>query len=316
MSEGPIDMGAAGRAIADGLRLCLAGEAAAGLACYRSAARPRAFGRLPLGLHVHLIEEAGRTDAADELRRMTLNQGGDLAWRAKRAGATQAEAATEYEALFARGHGNARMVSNYALVLESLGRSPDIAALFDQPRRLRFARLDCAGEVAESLLTLEAGMGPSVREVVHHTRERLDIDRLGDPAIDRLMAACRVEMAAYFTDWATSGHPLANLVPDQFGFSAWGHVSRGDGHATRHNHPVGWASAVFYPVGLDADEAGGNLRLGGWDAVPPPGWPDAKIRPEAGLLVMMPSWYVHWTEPLEQPGLRIAIAIDAIPARS
>ena len=157
---------------------------------------------------------------------MTLNQGGDLAWRAKRAGATQADAAKEYEALFARGLGNARMVSNYALALEALEQSSDIAKLFDQPRRLCFARLDCAREVAESLLTLEAGMGPSVREVVHHTRERLDIDRLGDPGIDRLMAACRVEMAAYFAGWAKSDHPLANIVPPQFGFSAWGHGMR------------------------------------------------------------------------------------------
>lgn len=98
---------------------------------------------------------------------MTLNQGGDLAWRAKRAGATQADAAKEYEALFARGLGNARMVSNYALALEALGQSSDIAKLFDQPRRLCVAQLDCAGEVAESLLTLEACMGPSMREASH-----------------------------------------------------------------------------------------------------------------------------------------------------
>lgn len=47
----------------------------------------------------------------------------------------------------------------------------------------------------------------------------------------------------------------------------------------------------------------------------PAGWPDAKIRPEADLLVIMPSWYVHWTEPLERPGLRLSVAIDAIPVR-
>lgn len=70
---------------------------------------------------------------------------------------------------------------------------------------------------------------------------------------------------------------------------------------------------------LAGDEAaegstGGQLRVGGWEDPAPPGWPDESIAPEPGLLVVLPSWYVHWTEPTGAEGPRLAITTEAVAA--
>jgi hypothetical protein len=84
------------------LRLCLSGEGEAGLAEYRAIARRGTFQRLPLGLHIHMMREAGRDAEADAVTALTLRWGGDLAWRALRTEATPRVAAEEYEAWIVR----------------------------------------------------------------------------------------------------------------------------------------------------------------------------------------------------------------------
>jgi hypothetical protein len=92
----------------------------------------------------------------------------------------------------------------------------------------------------------------------------------------------------------------------------WGLISRGEGYNIRHIHHRGWATGIYYPLGVPPDRPGGELRIGCPARLreTSPGWPDAEIRPEPGLLVLMPSFYTHWTVPLGRPGLRMSVAFD------
>lgn len=296
------------RQAAEALRLCHAGEEAAGLALYRTLAKPKLFRALPLGLHAHLLDEAGRHDAASSLRRLALRRGGDLAWRR---GGPEAEAA-EYEALFARGIANPVMAGRYVSLLTELGRTEALARMFDPDRLFCQAEVDGAQPAAAALLAEEADVPIVQRCNGKNMRKILALERRAAP-FDTLLAACRTEAAAYLRRWAASDHPLARAVPEDFRIEAWALISRGEGYHHAHHHPIGWATGVYYPVGLPDGITGGELRVGGWDKKSPPGWPDLTIRPRPGLLVLMPSYYVHWTDQLSASGLRLSIAFDAIP---
>lgn len=312
MREATRDPEEAMRVAVDALRLCLRGEGEAGTAAYRSIARPGNFQRLPLGLHVHLLREAGRDADADALTALTLRWGGDLAWKALRSAATPAMAASDYEAWIAQGIATPTMINRYAMALTRLGRTADLAALFDPALLLRQVHLGDADAVARALLAREAGLAIGSRKSVKDLREVRHLEQR--PEFQPLLDECRAATRAYFADWAASDHVLAGLVPREFSFGAWGMISRGEGYNVRHQHSVGWATGVYYPAGLSRDHGAGELRIGGWRDPVPPGWPDAAIWPEAGLLVLIPSYYVHWTHPLGRPGLRLSIAFDAIPA--
>lgn len=309
--EGPTDPEAARRASADALRLCLAGNESAGMAQYRSVAEVgETIAALPLGFHVHMLRGAGRSEAAEALAALTLDMGGDLAWKS-RVGDVPAVAAAEYEEFFAHGLANALMVNRYIAALTALGRTEEVAAIFDPERLLRTVRIEGSDVAAKALLEREAGLEPGSRMSV---RQMTQVQKLQHfPEFAPLLAACRNAVDTYLARWASSDHPLARLVPNAFTLGAWGLISRGEGYNTRHRHTIGWATGVYYPIGLDPAISGGSLCIGGWSDPAPPGWPVATIRPEPGLLVLMPSYYVHWTEPLGAPGLRLSIAFDAIP---
>lgn len=311
MHDGPSDIEADRRTAAEALRLCLDGDEPAGLARYRSIDGPPAYARLPLGLHVHVLRDAGREDAADTLAELTVRGGGDLAWKALRDGASPQVAAAEYEAWLARGLVNPLMVNRYLRALTALGRTAEVAAIFDPARLLHIVRIGGAEAAAKALLDREAGLAIGSRISIRDQRE---VRGLADiPEFAPVLAACRAETQAYCARWRASDHPLAHLVPAAFSLAAWGLISRGEGYNSRHQHPIGWATGVYYPLGVPDHLAGGSLCIGGWTDPAPPGWPVGEIRPEPGLLVLMPSYYVHWTRPLGVPGLRLAIAFDAVP---
>jgi hypothetical protein len=311
MTKAEAELGQAQRDAAEALRLCLAGDEAAGIARYRACALPGFSEKLRLGLHAGMIENAGRPGAAEALRRIVIAQGGDLTRASARPNTPPETAIEEYETWFARGLGNAAMVNGYVRALASLGRTDRVAEIFDAERLIHIARLGDPTAVARTMIEAEDSFEQGSIQITHHMRYLLKLEQRPDYAA--LLALCRAETAAYFARWAASDHPLANLVPRDFAVSAWAMIARAEGYNARHQHPFGLATGVYYPAGLPQGSVGGQLRIGGWEDPPPPGWPSASITPEPGLLVLLPSWYVHWTDPIEVEGTRLAITIDAIP---
>lgn len=308
-----------GRTVAEAVRLMLAGDTESGLALYISYLDEQDLPMAPIGLHCVFLERAGRVEAARRLLQAGAERGKNVAVKAGAFASDPAKAAEEYESLFSLGLVNATMVHEYALALTGAGRSAEVGRLFDPERLLRTVILDSDGlaERAANLLLAEEERG-AWQEAVQSVRNMTFIRHVEKMESARpLIAAFERESTAYIGDWAGSGHPLAPLVPRDHEIIAWGLISRGEGFNKRHVHRVGWATGVYYPLDVEAGGDGGALRVGPPESVEAgaQGWPSVTIRPKKGLLVLMPSFYTHWTEPLGRPGLRLSIAFDLMPKR-
>lgn len=113
---------------------------------------------------------------------------------------------------------------------------------------------------------------------------------------------------------AEAGSPI---VPITWTFQAWANVSRGgDSHAA-HTHPGATWSGVYY---VDAGEAGsGEIAeleladpcLGRSNAFLPFLLPSSVgVRPQAGLMVLFPSYLPHAVQVQKGSGTRISIAFN------
>jgi hypothetical protein len=314
---------------AEALALLLRGEIEEGIALYRECLK--GAGRLPdspVGIHLLFLERAGQVKAANRLCDIAVEHGANLALKAGGFGAEPSEAAAEYEALFARGITNSRMVFEYLRVLAELGRWADLRRMLDLARLLRLARLELpdsdgtSGGHAAAVESLLRELEPEAEEQesvqsVRKMRMLRGFSTLQHPAAQALMIAISSKVRDYIAEWRSSDHPLADLVPQHFEIDAWGLISRGEGYNTRHIHPKGWVTGVYYPAAVEAG-AGGELLIGRPDgaAGSDEDWGSVRVRPEAGLLVLMPSYYTHWTVPLDRSGRRTSIAFDVLPAKT
>lgn len=314
MAKSILDVEEARRRTADGLRLCLAGDEVAGIARYQGCLLPEVAGKLGLNVHLRMMEGAGKTVAAERLRAAMLRRGNDISYASVAPDAAPEAVVAEYEGWFACGMGNAVMIEGYVRALGRLGQTERVEAMFDVARLLHCVRIGDPEGVARMLIEAESDLTYGSETTTRQMRYVNRIERLGNPVFDALLAEVRAEIASHCARWAASDHPLARLVPRDFTVRSWAMIARAEGHNVRHVHPGGWATAIYYPMALPEDSIGGQLRVGGWEDPAPPGWPDLSIAPEPGLLVILPSWYVHWTEPTGADGPRLAITTEAIAA--
>ena len=312
------------RTAEDAVGLLLAGQADAGLALYETCLRRAKGYRIPTGLHLLFLEQAGLAHVAEDLRRIALRRGGNVAVK-EVLGASAVEVAEEYETLFAHGIANSRMIFRLLVALSRSGRAAEVAAILDPDRLLQTVRLDLPGPDGEA-----GGLAQAVQEMLIREEPR-SVDRdatqplnkvpmlerlhkSDDPAARALTAALRAQADHYLTEWAASEHPLAHLVERNVDLKAWALFARGTAFTTRHIHSQGWATGVYYPAGIQPGTTGGDLIVGPPEEIEDmaPWWPRAKIRPEPGLLVLMPSYCMHWTLPLSGEALRTSVAFDLL----
>jgi uncharacterized protein (TIGR02466 family) len=105
---------------------------------------------------------------------------------------------------------------------------------------------------------------------------------------------------------------------------AWVTLCRAGAYHAPHSHPDSAWSGVYYvdpgTGSLDKPLSGVLEFLdprAGVDAVTAPGDPYGepfRVRPQAGLLVIFPSWLYHWVHPYTGRTPRIAISFNATPA--
>lgn len=141
-----------------------------------------------------------------------------------------------------------------------------------------------------------------------------------DPLIQRLRRDVTEKVNLYRErlDSNASGHPLRSFSPERVHFSgAWSVQLRGGGYHTSHTHTQGWLSSALYVDVPDPATRGeapaGYLKFG----EPPPELglhlpPIRQIAPEAGRLVLFPSYYWHGTVPFDA-GERMTVAFDVAP---
>ena len=133
-----------------------------------------------------------------------------------------------------------------------------------------------------------------------------------------------VEALATWITWAANRMVDATAGPGSFkgtmSVSAWATICRAGAYHAPHSHPdSAWSGVYYVDAGTnDTDRSlSGVLEFldprAGVEAVTPPGDPygePVRVRPEAGLIVIFPSWLYHWVHPYSGSAPRIAISFN------
>lgn len=117
-----------------------------------------------------------------------------------------------------------------------------------------------------------------------------------------------------------STHPFVKSMPARYRLTAWSVVLERQGHQIAHIHPSAWLSGVYYVAVPESIAAAGEDTAGWIEFGQPPEHFHGKtppeltlIKPQAGLLVLFPSYFYHRTIPFDAAGQRISIAFDVLP---
>ena len=183
--------------------------------------------------------------------------------------------------------------------------------------RFRIPDADAMNQDLHALILEEEGKYASLeRSNIERWHSRPDFLHHPEPSI------------AGLTSWLTWG--IGRMVDATAGpgvfkgplsLSAWATVCRAGAYHAPHSHPDSAWSGVYY-VDAGSESPGhplsGILELldprAGVDAVTAPGDPygePVRIRPEAGLLVIFPSWLYHWVHPYAGQTPRVAVSFNA-----
>lgn len=140
-----------------------------------------------------------------------------------------------------------------------------------------------------------------------------------DPVVRGLLASLRQGIAQYRD--AIGFDPMHPYLQRNRGearmVGCWSVRLRRGGYHVNHIHPAGWVSSAYYAQ-VPAEVADPQLRSGwikfGEPNVATPGaTPGHFVQPQAGRLVLFPSYMWHGTTPILGDEPRITVAFDAAP---
>ena len=186
--------------------------------------------------------------------------------------------------------------------------------------RLRIPDADAMNRDLHALITAEEAEYSSLgRSNIGGWHSRPDFLNRPDASVSALIA--------WFT-WALRRMIEASAGSKAFqgtlSVSAWATLCRAGAYHAPHSHPDSAWSGVYYvdPGTASADHPlNGVLEFldprAGVEAVTAPGDPYGepfRVRPQAGLLVIFPSWLYHWVHPYTGQTPRIAISFNATSA--
>jgi Flp pilus assembly protein TadD len=220
-------------------------------------------------------------------------------------------------------------IAHEAVAARLMGR-PRYGELFDYQRLVRRYRLEPpAGwssmqELNAALLqVLEARhvfathpLEQSLRQGSQTTRN-LVADP--EPVIQAVLRSFETAIRHYVAEVGT--HPAHPFMQRNLGAAriaeGWSVQLRRDGFHVNHVHPKGWISSAYY-VSVP-DEVNDNQLRSGWLKFGEPRYPvptattDFMVQPEAGTLVLFPSYFWHGTTAIQGETPRTTIAFDALP---
>jgi len=157
---------------------------------------------------------------------------------------------------------------------------------------------------------------------VRNGSQLASIECLDDPALKAYPEAVAGPFEAYRehilsqpADDLPPDHPMRDMVKNRADLiAAWSIRLPAKGFHVNHVHPAGWLSSACHlrPVVADpADEQAGWLKFGEPGiATEPPLEPEHFHEPQAGLMVIFPSYVWHGTVPFGTGGTRLTIAAD------
>lgn len=239
-----------------------------------------------------------------------------------------AEAARKLaEACLIQAPTNQRALAHLGIALAQLGRDTEAKHLIDFDHLLKidsppappgFDSIESFNRAVVDALTSRIDLNTRhvARTLVGGARLE-DTFTLDAPIADTLLGMFTQATRDYRDELAvTLDHPVIKGKPEAFTISSWANIMDGAAYETAHMHEGSWLSGVYYPElskPADGSEHGGAIEFGGHDfgsALQLSG-PTRVVMPQAGMLVLFPSYFYHRTIPIDGPGRRISIAFDA-----
>lgn len=203
------------------------------------------------------------------------------------------------------------------LSLLTLGRTQEALAWMDVDSLLHQETLPLPG-IADTAAFHEALVGETIGTASFRhepfdttTRKGLQTSVLlnGTTHIPVLLSAIRTAIDRYIAR-LNPASPFAQDMPKAGALDAWMVRLGPGGRQALHLHPSGWLSGVYYVATPDVDETAGGLVI---PAANNPVWPVHTLVPKAGMLVLFPSYFQHYTLPHRSEEPRICVAFDVVP---
>ena len=153
----------------------------------------------------------------------------------------------------------------------------------------------------------------------HGTETTGDLARSDDPVIQALFKALDAPIRAYMSRAGNGSDPLRRRNRGAYRFNGgWSVRLRSAGFHNSHVHPRGWISSACYidlPDGMDGQSSDGCLTFGVPSMRTTPALDmERTVRPQAGMLVLFPSYFWHGTVPFIGERARLTVAFDVVPA--
>ena len=244
----------------------------------------------------------------------------------------QPEQALEHaERVLSKAPGHRVGLSNKSIAIHELGRTSESSWLMGLDR-LVWTGVLYPPDGFDSMASFNHALLAHIREhpslefdnsslSCHHgaTSSELLVEPKGPvAALERSIRKAAKRHAASLADCAD--HPFVDSQPAALKMGAWATILESQGHQDSHIHASAWLSGVYYvdiPDSVRPDDPGqaGWLELGR-----PPRYFDCKrppalrtICPEAGRLVLFPSYVYHRTIPFDDAHTRVSVAFDLYP---
>ncbi len=163
------------------------------------------------------------------------------------------------------------------------------------------------------------GHHPIGQSLRHGSQTVRDLTKIDDPVIRSFYSALDVPIRQYLEDIGRDAtHPTTARNAGRYRFSGgWSVKLAGGGNHVSHVHPDGWISSSYYVEVPDPGpgERAGSIKFGEPPFATDPASPAERwIAPEAGMLVLFPSFLWHGTEPTADNTIRITAPFDILPA--
>jgi uncharacterized protein (TIGR02466 family) len=208
---------------------------------------------------------------------------------------------------------------------------PDLVSMFAVP--FGFSRHPAAAQLNPALKRYlfaqeQSGTAANPRPLTQRNaavfESHFNLFRENDPAVQELKAFCWDQLLALIG--RLNGYDLATLQRLQIYNDCWFHITRRGGFFGLHNHPnASWSGVYCVDPGRPDSERQDNGLLcfvspmitsamhvdaGVARMQLPYGYQVAKVRLDAGQLVIFPSWVLHDVKPFEGEGERITISFN------
>lgn len=153
----------------------------------------------------------------------------------------------------------------------------------------------------------------------HGTETTGDLTRSTDPVVDALFRAFDAPIRDYIARMGAGTDPLRRRRRANYRFNgSWSVRLRSQGFHHNHVHPRGWISSACYislPGAMhDARDSEGHLTFAEPGILTLPALAaEHEVRPQAGMLVLFPSYFWHGTVPFSGDDTRLTVAFDVVP---